>query len=135
MDFGLGAGLEGPPRRRWGLPARLQFTMYLQRVGGRPPTNSATTIIEGPDLANMSTKRNIAADLQRELLEAAVRHHNSRLRFAKSSAETLETTYAALLSLQRKKLIEPEKVSDPAVMSWKITKAGRAAIAVKSGRR
>jgi hypothetical protein len=135
MDFGLSAGLEGPPRRRWGLPARLQFTMYLQRVGGRPPTKSATTIIEGPDLANMSTKRNTAADLQRELLEVAVRNHNSRLRFARSSAETLETTYAALLSLQRKKLIEPEKVSDPAVMSWKITKAGRAAVAVKSGRR
>ncbi len=83
----------------------------------------------------MSTKRNSAADLQRELLEAAIRDQNSRIRFAKSSAETLETTYAALLSLQRKKLIEPEKVSDPAVMSWKITKAGRAVIAVKSGRR
>ena len=83
----------------------------------------------------MSTKRNFAADLQRELLEAAIRDQNSRLRFAKSSTETLETTYAALLSLQRKKLIEPEKVSNPAVMSWKITKAGRAAIAVKSGRR
>ena len=82
----------------------------------------------------MSIKRNTAADLQRGLLEAAVRNH-SRLRFARSSAETLETTYAALLSLQRKKLIEPEKVADPAVMSWKITKAGRAAIAVKPGRR
>jgi len=82
-------------------------------------------MIEGPGVANMSTKRNFAADLQRELLEAAIRDHNSRIRFAKSSTETLETTYAALLSLQRKKLIEPEKVSDPAVMSWKITKAGR----------
>ena len=92
-------------------------------------------MIEGPGVANMSTKRNTAADLQRELLEAAIRDHNSRIRFAKSSTETLETTYAALLSLQRKKLIEPEKVSDPAVMSWKITKAGRAAVAVKSGRR
>ena len=86
-------------------------------------------------MANMSTKRNSGTDLQRELLEAAVRNHNSRLRFPRSSAETLETTYAALLSLQRKKLIEPEKVADPAVMSWKITKAGRAAIALKSGRR
>jgi hypothetical protein len=83
----------------------------------------------------MSTKRNVVADLQRELLEAAVKDQNSRLRFAKSSAETLETTYAALLSLQRKKLIEPEKADDPAVMSWKITKAGRAMIAAKSGRR
>jgi hypothetical protein len=86
-------------------------------------------------MANVSSKRNSAAELQRELLEAAIRDQRSRLRFPKSSAETLETTYAALLSLQRKKLIEPEKVSDPALMSWKITKAGRAAIAVKSGRR
>jgi hypothetical protein len=76
----------------------------------------------------MSTKRNLAADLQRELLMAAVKHHDSRLRFAKSSAETLATTYAALLSLQRKKLIEPEKAADPAVMSWKVTKAGKAAM-------
>jgi hypothetical protein len=83
----------------------------------------------------MSTKRNAAADLQRELLMAAVKNHDSRIRLAKSSAETLATTYAALLSLQRKKLIEPEKASDPAVMSWKVTKAGKAAIADKPARR
>ena len=83
----------------------------------------------------MSTKRNSVVDLQRELLEAAIKDQNSRLRFVKSSAETLATTYAALLSLQRKKLIEPEKAADPAVMSWRITKAGRAAITEKSGRR
>jgi hypothetical protein len=83
----------------------------------------------------MPTRRNPVPDLQRELLMAAVKDRNSRLRLAKSSAETLATTYAALLSLQRKKLIEPDKASDPAVMSWKVTKAGRAAIAEKSGRR
>ena len=83
----------------------------------------------------MPTKRNAGADLQRELLEAAVKDQNNRLRFVKSSAETLATTYAALLSLQRKKLIEPEKASDPAVMSWRITKAGKAAITEKAGRR
>ena len=83
----------------------------------------------------MSTKRSSVAALQRELLIAAVKDHNSRLKFARGSAETLATTYAALLSLQRKKLIEPEKVTDPAVMSWKVTKAGRAAIAEKSDRR
>jgi len=83
----------------------------------------------------MVAKRTADADLQRELLMAAVTVHNSRLRLPKSSAETLPTTYAALMSLQRKKLIEPEKVSDPAIMSWKVTKAGRAAIADKSGRR
>jgi hypothetical protein len=83
----------------------------------------------------MSTKRNSVGDLQRELLMVAINNHDSRLRFARSSIETLATTYAALLSLQRKKLIEPEKVTDPAVMSWKVTKAGRAAIAEKSQRR
>jgi hypothetical protein len=83
----------------------------------------------------MSLKRNAVAELQRELLMAAVKDHDSRLRFAKSSAETLATTYAALISLQRKKLIELEKERDPAVISWKVTKAGRAAIAEKSRRR
>ncbi len=61
----------------------------------------------------MSTKRSTVAALQRELLIAAVKDHNSRLKFARGSAETLATTYAALLSLQRKKLIEPEKADDP----------------------
>jgi hypothetical protein len=83
----------------------------------------------------MATKHNPAAELQHELLVAAVKNHNSKLRLSRSSAETLASTYAALLSLQRKKLIEPEKVSDPALMIWKVTKLGRAAITEKSGRR
>ena len=83
----------------------------------------------------MSTKPSQAAELQRELLISAIKEHRSRLRFAKSSAETLATTYAALLSLQRKKLIEPEKPGDPAILIWKVTKAGRAAISEKAGRR
>jgi hypothetical protein len=83
----------------------------------------------------MSTKRNTVPDLQRELLMAGIKAPGGRLRFAKSSAETLATTYAALMSLQRKKLIEPEKPADPAVMSWKVTKAGKAALTEKSGRR
>jgi hypothetical protein len=83
----------------------------------------------------MSTKRNTVAALQRDLLVAAVKDHNSRLKFDRSSAETLATTYAALLSLQRKKLIEPEKPADPALLSWKVTKAGKAAITEKTGRR
>ena len=83
----------------------------------------------------MPAKRSAAADLQRELLLAAVKDHNSRLKFDRTSAETLATTYAALLSLQRKKLIEPEKPADPSVMIWKVTKAGKAAIAEKPSRR
>jgi hypothetical protein len=83
----------------------------------------------------MSTKRNRVPDLQRQLLMAGMKHPNGKLRFAKGSAETLATTYAALLSLQRKKLIEPEKPADPGMMTWKVTKAGKAAIAEKPGRR
>ena len=67
----------------------------------------------------MSTKRNRVPELQRQLLMAGIKQPNGRLRFAKDSAETLATTYAALLSLQRKKLIEPEKPVDPSMMmSW-----------------
>jgi hypothetical protein len=83
----------------------------------------------------MSTKRNRVPELQRQLLMAGMKHPNGRLRFAKGSAETLATTYAALLSLQRKKLIEPEKPADPAMMTWKVTKAGKAAVAEKPIRR
>jgi hypothetical protein len=99
----------------------------------------------------MSTKRNTAPaagrnaaptprrspvpDLQRELLMAGLKDPAGRLRFAKSSAETLATTYAALMSLQRKKLIVAEKQTDSATMIWKVTKAGKAALAVKSARR
>jgi len=83
----------------------------------------------------MSIKQNRVPELQRQLLMAGIKQSNGRLRFAKGSAETLATTYAALLSLQRKKLIEPEKPADPAMMTWKVTKAGKAAVAEKPGRR
>ena len=86
-------------------------------------------------MSTMSTKRSRVPELQRQLLIAGIKHPNGRLRFAKGSAETLATTYAALLSLQRKKLIQPEKPADPSMMSWKVTKAGKAAIAEKPGRR
>jgi hypothetical protein len=82
-----------------------------------------------------ATKRNTVPDLQRELLMAGIKSPSGRLRFARSSIETLATTYAALISLQRKKLIEPEKQADRLIMSWKVTKAGRAALADKPGRR
>jgi hypothetical protein len=83
----------------------------------------------------MSTKRSRVPELQRQLLMAGIKQPNGRLRFAKGSAETLATTYAALLSLQRKKLIEPEKPVDPSMMTWKVTKAGKAAVAEKPSRR
>ena len=66
---------------------------------------------------------------------AGIKNPGGRLRFAKCSAETLAATYAALLSLQRKKLIELEKQADPAIIIWKVTKAGKAALADKPSRR
>jgi hypothetical protein len=91
--------------------------------------------VEDVEIYAMSTKRNTVPQLQRELLMAGIKNPGGRLRFAKCSAETLAATYAALLSLQRKKLIEPEKQADPAIMSWKVTKAGKAALAEEPGRR
>lgn len=83
----------------------------------------------------LPASRNAVLELQRQLLIAGIKQPDGRLRFAKSSAETLATTYGALLSLQRKKLIAPEKAADPHMMSWKITKAGKALVAEKPSRR
>ena len=91
--------------------------------------------VGGVEIYAMSTKRNTVPQLQRELLMAGIKNPGGRLRFAKNSAETLAATYAALLSLQRKKFIEPEKQPDSAFMIWKVTKAGKAVLTEKSGRR
>jgi hypothetical protein len=66
-------------------------------------------------------------ELQRALLIDAVKSRKGKLWLSKTSAEMLPTTYAALVSLQKKKLIEPEQAGPPDVMSWKVTKAGREA--------
>jgi hypothetical protein len=79
-------------------------------------------------------RRDAVPELQRQLLIAGARQPGGRLRFAKGSVDTLATTYAALLSLQRRKLIAPEKAADPRMMSWTITAAGKAMIADKRGR-
>jgi len=112
-----------------------QLTMSFKEFQTRRP--AAPQPLDGGrgDFAPMSTKRNRVPELQRQLLMAGIRHPTGRLRFAKGSAETLATTYAALLSLQRKKLIEPEKPVDPSMMTWKVTKAGKAAVAEKPTRR
>jgi hypothetical protein len=88
-----------------------------------------------PARESQPARRGAVPELQRQLLMAGVRQPQGRLWFAKGSAETLATTYAALISLQRKKLIAPEKAADPRMMSWKITKAGKAVVAEKPGRR
>jgi hypothetical protein len=82
-----------------------------------------------------AARRGTVPELQRQLLLAGIRQSNGRLWFAKDSTETLATTYAALISLQRKKLIAPEKAADPHLLSWKITKAGKAAVSGEPPRR
>jgi hypothetical protein len=93
------------------------------------PKNSQST------WENRPARRGAVPELQRQLLMAGASQPEGRLWFAKGSAETLATTYAALISLQRKKLIAPEKAANPHMMSWKITKAGKAVVAEKPGRR
>jgi len=73
----------------------------------------------------MASKAPKNGELQKALLVAAVKSRKGKLWLSRSSAETLATTYAALMSLQKKKLIEPEPAGPPDVMSWKVTKAGR----------
>lgn len=82
----------------------------------------------------LPASRNAVPELQRQLLVAGIKQPNGRLRFARRSAETLAATYAALLSLQHEKLIAPEKAADPHMMSWKVTKAGKAMVAEKPSR-
>ena len=65
---------------------------------------------------------------QHALLLAGVTQHGGRVRLPKASAETLAVTYAALRSLEHRKLIEREAEGDPSVLSWKVTMAGKAAI-------
>jgi hypothetical protein len=77
----------------------------------------------------MTSKRTELSDLQRQLLEAAVHAHRGKIWLPKAAADSLPTTYSALLTLQRRKLVEPERAKDPDVVSWKITKAGKEAVA------
>jgi hypothetical protein len=77
----------------------------------------------------MSSKRRDLPELQHGLLEAAVRTRGGKIWLSKGSVDTLSSTYAALVSLQRRKLIEPDRAKDPDVMRWKVTKTGREAVA------
>lgn len=76
----------------------------------------------------MASKRSELSDLQRQLLEAAIHAHRGKIWLPKAAADSLPTTYSALLTLQRRKLVEPERAKDPDVVSWKITKAGKEAV-------
>ena len=76
----------------------------------------------------MASKRRELPELQRDLLATALKARKGKLWLPKQSVETLPSTYSALLSLQKRKLIEPEPVKDPEVMRWRVTKAGREAV-------
>jgi hypothetical protein len=81
------------------------------------------------DEASQNSPRPNYRDLQHALLLAAVTHHGGRLRFSTASAETLTTTFAALRNMERRKLIVRETRGDSEIITWKITAAGKAAIA------
>src|SRR5688572_12580839 len=83
----------------------------------------------------MASRRTELSDLQRQLLEAAVHAHRGKIWLPKGAADSLPTTYSALLTLQRRKLMEADRGKDPEVVSWKITKAGKEAVTPpKTGR-
>ena len=79
----------------------------------------------------MATKRKELPELQRAVLEQALKTRRGKILFPKRAAETLSTTYSALLSLERRKLIEAEPMKQPDVLSWKVTKAGRSVLDAK----
>jgi len=79
----------------------------------------------------MPTKAPKLGPLQRELLATALKKRSGRLWLERVSVDTLASTYAAIESLQKRKLVEREPPRDPKVLSWKVTKAGRDAL--KSG--
>lgn len=76
----------------------------------------------------MGSKPRELPELQRALLEVALKARKGKIWLPKQSADTLSTTYSALLYLQKRKLIEAEPAADPGVVQWKVTKAGREAV-------
>lgn len=75
------------------------------------------------------------SELQIDLLRSALASQKGTIWLPKAASESLPTTYSALVSLGRRKLMEPEAGKDPAIVTWKITKAGREAVGpAKAGR-
>src|ERR671917_2188262 len=76
----------------------------------------------------MTTKRKDLSDLQRDLLQLALQGPKAKIWLPKTSQQSFPTTYAAIVSLQRRGLLDAEQAKDPEVLSWKVTKEGREAL-------
>ena len=76
----------------------------------------------------MATKRKELSDLQRDLLQLALQGPKAKIWLPKTSQQSFPTTYAAIVSLQRRGLLDAEQAKDPEVLSWKVTKEGREAL-------
>ena len=76
----------------------------------------------------MPTKRKELSDLQRDLLQLALQGPKAKIWLPKASQQSFPTTYAAVVSLQRRGLLDAEQAKDPEILTWKVTKEGREAL-------
>ena len=78
----------------------------------------------------MATKRNELSDLQRDLLQLALQGPKAKIWLPKSYQQSFPTTYAAVVALQKRGLLDAEQGKDPEILTWKVTKEGREALKV-----
>jgi hypothetical protein len=76
----------------------------------------------------MATKRKELSDLQRDLLQLALQGPKAKIWLPKASQQSFPTTYAAIVALQRRGLLDAEQGKNPDILSWKVTKEGRDAL-------
>jgi hypothetical protein len=76
----------------------------------------------------MASKSKELSDLQRDLLQHALQSPKAKIWLPKASQQSFPTTYAAIVSLQRRGLLDAEQAKDPDILSWKVTKEGREAV-------
>ena len=76
----------------------------------------------------MASKPKELSNLQRDLLHLALQGPKAKIWLPKASQQSFPTTYAAIVSLQRRGLLDTEPVKDPDILSWKVTKEGRDAL-------
>jgi hypothetical protein len=76
----------------------------------------------------MASKPKELSNLQRDLLHLALQGPKAKIWLPKASQQSFPTTYAAIVSLQKRGLLDTEPVKDPDILSWKVTKEGRDAL-------
>jgi hypothetical protein len=76
----------------------------------------------------MASKSKELSDLQRDLLQHALQSPKAKIWLPKASQQSFPTTYAAIVGLQRRGLLETEQAKDPEILTWRVTKEGREAL-------